>query len=176
MINLEKATYDVICQFGNLDDFKKKLEMNGDTIDAIKNKKDHQGFSLLEHALASIKFDIADYLIENNAEINVKTDDGNEFHMIAYRLYNPGGVEMAYRLLDFGVSLNIQDKKYKNTGFITLCNGIFPKRREPEVEFLAECLRRGNVDLNIKNVIGKTPRDFINDRGPDCLKEIIKSV
>ena len=174
-MNLEKANYEAICLLGNLDDFKKKLEMNGDTIDQIKNQIDEYGTSLLECALSTGRFDIAGYLLDNHVELDVIHDEGNEFHDIAYRLEYPGGVEMAYKLLDLGVSLNIQDKKYKNTGFFTLCHSIFTKKREPEIEFLAECLRRGNVDLDIKNIIGKTSRDFINEHGPDRLKEMIKN-
>lgn len=114
--------------------------------------------------------------MDNHVELDVIHDEGNEFHDIAYRLNNPGGVEMAYRLLDIGVSLNIQDKKYKNTGFFTLCHSIFIKKRENEIDFLVECLKRGKVDIDIKNIRGISARDFIHNAGPEVLKDYVEKM
>lgn len=175
-MNIEKADYFVVCLLGTLNDLLNKLEYEHKNIGDIINIKNAKGVSLLKYSLSSGHMDIANYLLDNGAEINVTTEDGSEFHNLAWRLDVDGAVEVGYKLLEKGASLNIQDKRYKNTGFFTLCHCAFIKKREKDIKFLEDCLKTGNVDLDVKNVAGFTPRVVIMERGTDSLRELIKNM
>ena len=178
-MNIEKADYCAIISLGTMDEFYQKMKIEKKTIKDIVNEKDsYDGSSLLECCISSSKnrMDIALELLENNANVNVITNNGNEFHYLAWRMDFDGAIKVGYKLLEKGASLNIQDKQYKNTGFFTLCHCAFIKKREKDIKFLEDCLKTGNVDLDVKNVAGFTPRVVIMERGTDSLRELIKNM
>ena len=83
-MNLEKADYATIIKFGSTDDFNTKLQMDGKTLDEVIDVIDKNGISLLEKSLIARNFDISKFLLENNAKVNVISNEGcNEFHYIA---------------------------------------------------------------------------------------------
>ena len=172
-MNIEKADYGTVIQFGTMDDFNTKLQMEGKTLAEVIDITDKNGISLLEKSLSSRKFDIAKVLLANNAKVNIISNDGcNEFHYIAGNINQEGALEVAKILLDRGTSLMVQDKKYGNSALFTLCMEIFKVRSDEGLEFLETCFE--NVqEYDTCNKAGYSIRKLINERGTDKLKQII---
>ena len=103
MIDLQIVNYRIIAGFGDLALFQKKLQMENQTVDEIKDTLDENGSSLTEEALANRRFEIAHYLLDHGAKVNVVTKDRrNELHVLATNINFSGGVQLAHRLLDLG--------------------------------------------------------------------------
>ena len=69
-MNVEKADYGTIIQFGTMHDFNTKLQMEGKTLDEVMDITDKDVISLLQKSLIARKFDIAKVLLANNAKVN----------------------------------------------------------------------------------------------------------
>jgi ankyrin repeat protein len=173
-MNIEKADYGLVIQFGTVHDFYTKLQMEGKTLHDVIDYTDQNGVSLLEKSLSSRKFDIAKLLLDNGAKVNIVSKEGyNEFHYIAGNIRYEGGLEIAKILLDRGVSLVAKDKKYGNTALFTLCMEIFKVRSVEALEFLETCFERCQ-EYDICNKAGYSVRMLINERGTDNLKRIME--
>lgn len=173
-MNVEKADYGIIIQIGTIHDFYTKLQMEGKTLQNVIDNTDQNGVSLLEKSLSSRKFDIAKLLLDNGAKVNVVSKEGyNEFHYIAANIRHEGALEIAKILLNRGVFLMAQDKKYGNTALFTLCYEIFKVRSAETLEFLETCFERVQ-DYDTCNKAGYSVRMMINDRGTDNLKRIME--
>lgn len=173
-MNIEKADYGTIIKFGNLQDFISKLQQEEKNIGEVINITDKEDISLLEKSLIARKFDIAKYLLSNNAKVNNVSKDGyNEFHYIASNINCDGALEIARLLLDKGTSLIIKDKKYKNSAIFLLCHEVFKVRSADGLNFIEECLKKINTfdDCN-KN--GYSVRTLLNERGTDRLKQLME--
>lgn len=172
-MNIDKADYVTIVKFGNIDELKLKLHNDGKKLDEVINITDEWGMSLLEHCLGSRKFDTAEYLLRNNAKVNVVSKEGyNEFHCIAANINYEGALKIARILLERGTSLLEKDTKYGNSAIFTLCQEIFKVRSDEGMEFLKECLMKAR-EFDDCNKMGYSVRRIINERGTETLKTLI---
>ncbi len=172
-MNIEIAGYDTIIRFGTLEDLKTKMKMNNDTIAHVLDWRNEDGMSLLEKSLSARNFEVSKYLLDNEADVNVVSKDGNnELHYIAANIREDGALEIAYELLDKGCSVMQRDKRFGNTAFFTLCTEVFKVRSDVMTEFLNKCFEKvTNVDE--KNISGYSIRDLIEARGSEELKKIL---
>ena len=123
-MDINKADYGTIIKFRNLKLFLEKLKIEGNCIEEIVDSIDKNGISLLEKSLISRKFDIANFLLDNGAKVNIiSNDDCNEFHYLAANINCQGAVEVACRLVDMGVDLNLKDKN-----LVILQYGLYVKK------------------------------------------------
>lgn len=175
-MDLKKADYNLVVQLGTMEDFREKLRMDGKSIRDVVDTVDSRGVSLLEDALISRKFDIARALLDANAKVNVITKEGNnELQLLAARIREEGALEIAWILLERGVSLLAVDRKYGNNTLFTLCYEIFKVRSEESMRFLDACLERAPVPaLEHTNRAGYSVRRVINERGSERQKQIVE--
>lgn len=176
MPNIELADYGTIAAFGTRSDFDAKLRMMGQTLDDVVDYIDEFGVSLLGRCLCSRKFDFAKELLDKNAKVNFVTKEGyNEFHLIAGNLRYDGALDVAEVLLDRGVSLTAQDKKYRNTAIFTLYLEAVKQQPPEYVAFLKACFKKvQKADFDIQNKAGLTLRHLVNEIGPESLKRIME--
>ena len=174
-MNIEKADYGTIIQFGTMNDFFRKLQIEGKKLDEVMNITDKNGISLLEKSLVARKFDIAKELLANNAKVNNISKGGcNEFHFIASNINFYGALDIAKILLDRGTSLTVKEKKYGNSAFYTLCMEVFKVRSAEGLNFIETCFE--NIqDYDSCNKRGYSIRMLINERGTDKLKQMMES-
>ena len=177
-MNIERADYGTIVTFGTLEDLNTKLKIENKKLEEIKDSIDDNGISLLEHCLISRKFDIANEILNLKPKINVVTKEGlNEFHCISANMKTLNAYDIAYKLLDMGVSLLQQEKKYGNTALFSFCYNINDKIDDIRLEFLKVCINRlTQRELDIKNKAGNSVKSIIIERGPNELKQLIKSL
>lgn len=172
-MDTNKVDYDTIVRFGSLQDFKNKMKKQREKIGKIISIVDEDGSSLLESCLSTRNFEIAKYLLDNSAPVNVCSIDGfNEFHYIASNINEDGALDIANLLLEKGTSLEQQDKKYGNSAFFTLCIEAFKKKLPLVMSFLEECFKKFN-DIDKQNFSGISVRDLINERGSENLKRMV---
>ena len=173
-MNIEKADYGIVIQLGTIHDFFAKLQMEGKTLQDMIDYTDENGVSLLEKSLSSRKFDMAKLLLDNDAKVNVVSKEGcNEFHYIAANIRYESALDIAKILLERGVSLAAQDKKYGNSALFTLCYEIFKVRTAETLEFLEMCFERFQ-EYDTCNKAGYSIRRLINERGTDNLKRMME--
>ncbi|MBJ8019811.1 ankyrin repeat domain-containing protein [Bacillus mycoides] len=73
----ECASIFTIAQYGDMDTFRRKLDINK------INEKSEIGSSLLHHAIAGRNFDIALFLMRNNIDVNMINKNGQTpLHLI----------------------------------------------------------------------------------------------
>lgn len=172
-MDLNKASYATVIQFGDMTQFQMKLKKSKDTVKSIVNYIENSR-SLLETSLFSRKFDIANYLLDNGANVNVVSREGyNEFHFLAANINETGAIAIARRLLNMGCSVMQKDNKLRNTAFFTLCMEAFKKRIPEVINFLIECFE--NVtDIDEKNCANLSIRNLLVERGSEELKEAMR--
>lgn len=172
-MNIEKSDIATVIRFGNLDDFLIKLKLENKKIEDVINYTDNRNVSILERSLISRKFDIAKYLISNNAKINNISDEGyNELHFIAANINFNDALEIAYLLKERGVSLTLRDLVHGNTPIFLMCLEIIKQRIPQQIEFLKECLLEIN-DYTLKNNKGYSIKDIILRSGISELINIV---
>lgn len=172
-MNLEKANFFTVIQFGTKKLFIEKLDIQRCSLSDIINIKDANGVSLLEISLANRKFDIAQMLIENGAQLNVVSKDYcNELHYLSPNIDSDESITIAKQLIRAGVILNLQDKKYKNTPFWYLCEKAIQKNNQEMNELIKVCMKKA-PDINVPNVAGNTVASMLLERGSNALKEIV---
>ena len=175
-MEIEKADYTTIVRYGTVTDLCNKIRINNDHLEDIIDKKSDNGASLLENAISQRKFETADFLLKNNAKINILTNFGyNEFHILASNIRYEGAIRIGEILLKKGVSLTQVDKTFGNSAFFTLLLESY-KVRTPEVmSFIEKCIVRIK-DFDIKNKAGISIRDLIVDNGWDNLKKVLENL
>lgn len=110
-MDINKAGYGTVIKFGNLEFFKEKMKLEKHNIGEVLNIVDKNGVSLLEKSLISRKFEIAYYLLDNNADINVISNEGcNELHYLSSNINFDGAIQIANRLIDMNVNLDLKEK------------------------------------------------------------------
>lgn len=172
-MDINKADYGTIIKFGNLKLFLEKLKIEGNCIEEIVDSIDKNGISLLEKSLISRKFDIANFLLDNGAKVNIiSNDDCNEFHYLAANINCQGAVEVACRLVDMGVDLNLKDKKFGNSAIWSLCQEVLKKRTKEGNDLIVKCLGK-RPNINDENKYGYSLRDLIEERGTDDMKKVL---
>jgi ankyrin repeat protein len=172
-MNIEKADYVTVVKFGSIEELNLKLYNDGKMLDEVIGFTDERGMSLLEHCLSSRKFDIAEYLLNNNARVNVVSKEGcNEFHYIASNINCEGALKIAKILLERGTSLRQKDIKYGNSAIYTLCLEILKVCSNEGLEFMKECLKN-TKEFDDCNKRGFSIRTLINERGTEALKQLL---
>lgn len=168
------SRYDMIIFVGNMEDLLKQLEEDNISIKEIVNVKYDDNMTLLHRALTSRKFDIANYLLDNGAEVNVVTDYGlNELGGLSHNLTTSEAAAIGRRLLNMGVSLTQKDKKYGNTTIFTLVRDSF-RRISPEAkQFIYDCFALVD-EIDEPNKFGFTLRAIIERGTDETLKQMVK--
>lgn len=176
MPNVELADYGLIAQLGTREEFNEKLRLMEQTLDDVVDYIDENGVSLLGRCLSSRKIDFAKELLAKNAKVNIVSKGGcNEFHFLAANLRADGAIDIAWTLLDRGVSLTAQDKKYENTALFTLYLEQLKMQTPESMDFMEACLKKvEKTAFDIKNKAGITLRWFINEHGPERFKKIME--
>ncbi|MET3659174.1 hypothetical protein ABIC55_004294 [Sporosarcina psychrophila] len=70
-MDINKTDYWTIIKFGSLELFLEKLRIEKECIEEVVNSIDKNGISLLGKSLISRNFDIANFLLGNNANVNI---------------------------------------------------------------------------------------------------------
>ncbi|BDC94777.1 hypothetical protein [Treponema bryantii] len=175
-MEIKNADYSTIVRFGTVEDLCKKIQLNNEQLKDVIDIKTVNGASLLENAISQRKFDIARFLLMNNAKVNVVTNFGyNEFHILASNIRYEGAVEIGEILLKKDVSLIQKDNVFGNTAFFTLLLESY-KVRTPEVmSFIEKCIVRIK-DFDIKNNAGISIRNLIINNGWDNIKKKLENL
>lgn len=175
-MDINKADYGTVIKFGNIELLKEKMNQEKQSIDEVVNIVDKNGISLLEKSLISRKFEIANYLLDNNADINVISNEGcNELHYLAANINFDGAIQVANRLIDMNVNLNLKEKKYRNSSLWCLCQEILKKRTEEGITLIIKCLKK-KPDIKSLNSGGYSVEILINERGTDEMKKAIEEI
>lgn len=175
-MDISKATYYTVVEMGDLDDLLEKMRSEHKSISDIVDMQDTQGISLLQHSLIGRKFEIAIFLLDNNARINVVTKmKYNELHFVSSGIHTHGAVNIAKRLISKGVDLNLQDIKYQNTAFQCLLLDVLKQRTVDSMELILFCLKR-KPDIHSVNKAGISAMDIIKERGDVEMKKMIKDI
>ena len=174
-MNINKADYFTIAQFGNLSTLLRKIDLEKKTLDQVKNLCDEKGMSLLQHSLANRKFDISEYLIENEVEVNhISNEVCNELHYLAANINSDGAIKIANKLIDMKVDITLKNKKYKNSPLWDLCQEVLKKNSEEGNQLIIKCLRK-KTDITLCNVAGLSVKQLIEERGTDEMKEEMRN-
>lgn len=172
-MDINRADFWTIIQFGSLNEFLEKLSIERKGIEEVVNSVDKNGISLLQKSLISRKFEIANFLLDKNANVNVISDDGcNELHYLAANINHPGAIELVFRLLDMGVDLNLKEIKYANSAIWSLCLEVLKKRTKVGDDFIVSCLEK-RPNLNDSNKFGYSLKHLIEERGTEDMKRAI---
>lgn len=172
-MNINIPDFLNVIQFGTSEDFLKKLKIENKSIEDIINTIDKSKVSLLEKTLINRKFDIAKILLEKGANVNVVSNEGcNELHYLAANINCIDAIEIAHKLIERGVDLNLKDKKYGNSALMSLFQEVFKERTQEGIDLLIKCLKLF-PELDGTNLFGYSLRQLIIDRGTEEMKKII---
>src|SRR5699024_6481395 len=139
-------------------------------IEEVINSVDKDGISLLQRSLIARKFEIAKFLLENDAYVNVISNEKrNELHYLAANINYPGAIDIAYQLVELGVDLNLKDKKYANSALFTLCQDVLTKEGN---QFIVKCIEM-KPDISGHNKVGYSLKELIEERGTTEMKKAI---
>ena len=175
-MNINKADYFTIAQFGNLSMFLTKIDLEKKILNQVKNLCDENGMSVLQHSLVNRKFDISDYLLKNEVELNHISNDGcNELHYLAANINSEGAIKIANKLIDMNVDITLKDKKYKNSPLWYLCQEVLKKPSKEGNQLIIKCLRK-KADITSCNVAGFSVKRLIEERGTNEMKEEMEAV
>lgn len=172
-MDIHKADLWTVIWFGNLDDFLQKLNIESKSIEEVINSVDKDGISLLQRSLIARRFEIAKFLLENDADVNVISNEKrNELHYLAANINYPGAIDIAYQLVELGVDLNLKDKKYANSALFTLCQDVLTKRTKEGSQFIVKCIEM-KPDISGRNKVGYSLKELIEERGTNEMKKAI---
>ena len=175
-MDINKADYNTIIKFGNLELFKEKLSLENTNLIDILNIVDKNGISMLQHSLVSRKFEISNYFIQNKANINIISNEGcNELHYLASNINFEGATQIANQLIDMNVSLDLKEKKANNSPLWCLCHEVLKKRSQDGILLIIKCLKN-NPDIKSLNSAGYSVQKLINERGTDEMKKVMEEI
>lgn len=175
-MDINKADFGTIIKFGNLEGFLEKLNIENKCIEEVVNSVDKNGISLLEKSLISRKFDIANFLLDNSANVNIISNEGcNELHYLAANINCIGAVDLAYRLVEMGVDLNLKDKKFANSAILSLCQEVLKERTKEGNDLIVKCLEK-RPNFNDLNKFGYSLKRIIEERGTEEMKKAMEAI
>jgi len=175
-VDISKADFGTTIKFGSLKDFLEKLNIENKCVADVVNTVDERGISLLEESIISRKFNVSNLLLENNAKINVVSNEGcNELHYLAANINCAGAVDLAYRLVEQGVDLNLKDKRNLNSAILSLCQEVLKKRKEEGIELIVTCLNK-HPNFYEVNKYGYSLKQVIEERGTKNMKEAMEVI
>lgn len=162
-MNIEISTYEEVVEMGELNELLTKMKKEETSCLDLRTIETEAG-SLLGTSLAWGKFDIANYLLDNDVPINIVSKDGyNEMHLLAAHINEPGGIELAKRLVEKGIDLSQQEKKYGNTALFTVAMEVLKTTRQDLLEFLMDCVQSESF-IDAPNNVGFTVKKVLKDR------------
>lgn len=175
-MDINKADYGTIIKFGNLELLKEKMKLEKQSIDEIKNIIDKNGISLIDKALISRKFQIANYLLDNNVDVNVISNENcNELHYLAANINSEGAIQIASRLIDLDVDLDLKDKKNGNSALWCLCQEVLKRRTEEGISLIVKCLKK-KPNVKLLNNAGYSVESLIYERGSEQMKDVMEGL
>ena len=152
--------YD-LAELGTLEMFVKKFDRK------LLNKRNKYGFSLLHEAISGHKWDIAEFLINEGIDVNLKDSEGaTALHDLCDIRLENYEIQMSLikKLLDLGCSVN-EPNNEKNTPLINATarsNGPGFERYKLLLEYNPDIYRKNKSGMSCL-VLAKETRDFFED-------------
>jgi len=175
-MDINKADYWTIIKFGSLELLLEKLRTEEKNIKEVVNSIDKNGISLLGKSLMSRNFDIANFLLDNNAKVNIiSNDECNEWHYLAANINYTGAIELADRLVDLGVDLNLKDRAFGNSAIWSLTLEVLKNRTREGNDLIVKCLEK-RPNINGLNNSGYSLKYLIEERGTDDMKKVMEVI
>src|SRR5699024_212850 len=160
-MDIHKADLWTVIWFGNLDDFLQKLNIESKSIEEVINSVDKDGISLLQRSLIARKFEIAKFLLENDADVNVISNEKrNELHYLDANINYRDSVIISYQLCELDINFNLKHKKYANSAVFTLCQDVLRKRTKEGSQFIVKCIEM-KPNISGRNRVGYSLKELI---------------
>ncbi len=168
MIDINK--YQAIALARNLEYLKKQMIADSTSPQDINEIRFPGNVSLLEAALSARRFDIANYLLDMNAPVNVVTDEhNNELSIVTPWINDSEALMIAERLVKRDVDLTLADKKFGNPVLLSIVIECVQHINERKLQFMKACLDKEPNIFDLKNKRGVTIRMILSQRKLDYL-------
>ena len=160
-VNYETAGLYTLAMYGPFEAFLEKYDKSK------LNEQNRYGFSLLHEAISGHKWDIAEFLINEGIDVNLKDSEGaTALHDLCDIRLENYEIQMSLikKLLDLGCSVNEPDNE-KNTPLINATarsNGQGFERYKLLLEYNPDIYRKNKSGMSCL-VLAEETRDFFED-------------